>query len=83
MWYSIVENVNFLEKIIKEDGLNFDYVLRFRTDIICKDGLRFISNEVNQLKDNEILFPSNLHWKGLNDSFFVSNFNTFLKSLNR
>tara|TARA_Y100001958_G_C21109585_1_gene456977 strand:- start:200 stop:979 length:780 start_codon:yes stop_codon:yes gene_type:complete len=82
MWYSIVENVNFLEKIIKENDLNFDYVLRFRTDIICKDGLSFISNEVNQLKDNEILFPSNLHWKGLNDSFFVSNFNTFLKFKN-
>tara|TARA_A100001015_G_scaffold153076_1_gene169845 strand:- start:233 stop:1012 length:780 start_codon:yes stop_codon:yes gene_type:complete len=82
MWYSIVENVNFLEKIIKEDGLNFDYVLRFRTDIICKDGLSFLSNEVNQLKDNEILFPSNLHWKGLNDSFFVSNFNTFLEFKN-
>tara|TARA_E500000178_G_scaffold94998_1_gene93993 strand:+ start:4416 stop:5195 length:780 start_codon:yes stop_codon:yes gene_type:complete len=82
MWYSIVENVNFLEKIIKEDGLNFDYVLRFRTDIICKDGLSFLSNEVNQLKDNEILFPSNLHWKGLNDSFFISNFNTFLEFKN-
>ena len=82
MWYSIVENVNFLEKIIIEDGLNFDYVLRFRTDIICKDGLSFLSNEVNQLKDNEILFPSNLHWKGLNDSFFVSNFNTFLEFKN-
>ena len=82
MWYSIVENVNFLEKIIKEDGLNFDYVLRLRTDIICKDGLSFISDEINQLKDNEVLFPSNLHWKGLNDSFFVSNFNTFLEFKN-
>ena len=47
-----------------------------------KDGLSFISDEINQLKDNEVLFPSNLHWKGLNDSFFVSNFNTFLEFKN-
>ena len=82
MWHSIVENINFLEKIIKETGLNFDYVLRFRTDIICKDGLSFISNEINQLKDNEVLFPSNLHWKGLNDAFFASTLNTILKFKN-
>ena len=82
MWCSIVENVKFLEKINKEEGLNFDYVLRFRTDIICKDGLSFLSNEFKHLKDNEVLFPSNLHWKGLNDSFFISNFNTILKFKN-
>ena len=29
------------------------------------------NNEINSLKDNEVLFPSNLHWKGLNDSFFI------------
>jgi len=82
MWCSIVENVKFLEKINKEEGLNFDYVLRFRTDIICKDGLSFLSNEFKHLKGNEVLFPSNLHWKGLNDSFFISNFNTILKFKN-
>ena len=82
MWCSIVENVKYLEKINKEEGLNFDYVLRFRTDIICKDGLSFLSNEFKHLKDNEVLFPSNLHWKGLNDSFFISNFNTILKFKN-
>ena len=38
MWCSIVENVKYLEKINKEEGLNFDYVLRFRTDIIAKMG---------------------------------------------
>ena len=31
------------------------------------------------LKDNEVLFPSNLHWKGLNDTFFVTNFLTITK----
>ena len=82
MWYSIVENIKFLEKTAKEDSLYFDYVLRFRTDIICKDGLNFLSKEINQLRDNQVLFPSNLHWKGLNDSFFVINFNTILKFKN-
>ena len=79
MWCAILENINFLELINKQDGLNFDYVLRFRTDIICKDGLSFLSNELKNLKDNEVLFPSNLHWKGLNDSFFITSYNTILK----
>ncbi len=79
MWYSIIENIKFLEKINKRERLNFDYVLRFRTDIICKDGLSFLSNELKNLKDNEVLFPSNLHWKGLNDSFFITSYNTILK----
>ena len=42
MWYAILENINFLEIINKQDGLNFDYVLRFRSDIICKEGISFL-----------------------------------------
>ncbi len=79
MWYSIVENIKFLEKINKEKNINFDYVVRFRTDIICKDGLSFLSYELKNLKDNEVMFPSNLHWKGLNDCFFIANLSTFLR----
>ena len=77
MWHSILENIKFLEKVNNNE--NFDFVLRFRTDIICKKGLNFLANEIKSLKDNEILFPSNLHWKGLNDSFFITNFSTILK----
>ncbi len=79
MWCSIVENIKLLEKINKEQNINFDYVIRFRTDIICKDGLSFLSNELKNLKDNEVMFPSNLHWKGLNDCFFITNFKTILR----
>ena len=82
MWYAILENINFLESINKKDGLNFDYVLRFRTDIICKEGISFLSRHLKNLKDNEVLFPSNLHWKGLNDSFFVTKFSTILSFKN-
>tara|TARA_B100001057_G_scaffold78261_1_gene73379 strand:+ start:788 stop:1567 length:780 start_codon:yes stop_codon:yes gene_type:complete len=82
MWYSIIENIRYLEKINKEKNFNFDYVLRFRTDIICKNGLNFLQDELKNLKDCEILFPSNLHWKGLNDSFFLTNFKTILKFKN-
>ena len=78
MWHSILENIKFLEKVNNEKKENFDFVLRFRTDIICKKGLKFLESEINSLKDNEILFPSNLHWKGLNDSFFITNFSTIL-----
>ena len=79
MWYSIIENIKFLEKISDNEKENFDFVLRFRTDIICKKGLDFLANEINSLKNNEVLFPSNLHWKGLNDTFFVTNFLTIIK----
>ena len=78
MWHSILENIKFLEKLNNEKKEIFDFVLRFRTDIICKKGLKFLESEINSLKDNEILFPSNLHWKGLNDSFFITNFSTIL-----
>ena len=78
MWHSILENIKFLEKINDDNNENFDFVLRFRTDIICKKGLEFLTNEINSLKNDEILFPSNLHWKGLNDSFFIANYSTIL-----
>ena len=45
-----LENINFLESINKKDGLNFDYVLRFRTDIICKEGISFLSHHLKNLK---------------------------------
>ena len=79
MWHSILENIRFLEKINDKENKKFDFVMRFRTDIMCKKSLNFLPNEINSLKDNEILFPSNLHWKGLNDTFFISNFSTMLK----
>ena len=82
MWHAILENIKFLELINKQDGLNFDYVLRFRTDIICKEGISFLSLHLKNLKDNEVLFPSNLHWKGLNDSFFITKFSTVLRFKN-
>ena len=82
MWYAILENIRFLEKINKEENENFDFVLRFRTDIICKKGLNHLSQEIISLKENEMLFPSNLHWKGLSNDFFISNFQTMLKFKN-
>ena len=82
LWYSIVENVKFLEKINIEKNENFDFVIRLRTDIICKKGLNFLANEIKFLKENEVLFPSNLHWKGLTDTFFITNFKTILKFKN-
>ena len=78
MWYSIVENIKFFEKINEKEKINFDYILRFRTDIICK-GLSNLANEIKSLNSGEVLFPSNLHWKGLNDAFFISDFRTALR----
>ncbi len=82
MWYSIVENIKLLEKINEKEKINFDYVLRFRTDIICKKGLNNLANEIKSLNNGDVLFPSNLHWKGLNDAFFMSDFSTALRFKN-
>ena len=79
MWHSILENINFLTQVSEQKKIKFDYVIRFRTDIMCTKGLGNLKTQLNKLKDNEILFPSNLHWRGLNDAFFISNFATFLK----
>ena len=79
MWHSIVENINFLTQVSDQKKIKFDYVIRFRTDIMCTKGLENLKTQLNKLKDDEVLFPSNLHWRGLNDTFFISNFTTFLK----
>ena len=79
MWHSITENINFLIQVSEKKKIKFDYVIRFRTDIMCTQGLNNLKIQLNKLKNDEILFPSNLHWRGLNDTFFVSNFATFLK----
>ena len=55
MWHSILENIKFLEKLNNEKKEIFDFVLRFRTDIICKKGLKFLESEINSLKDNNVL----------------------------
>ena len=79
MWHSITENINFLINISDQKKIKFDYVIRFRTDVMCIKGLENLKHRLYKLNDDEVLFPSNLHWKGLNDTFFISNFSTFLK----
>ena len=40
--------------------------------------MNFLADEIKSLKDKSFI-PSNLHWKGLNDTFFITNFSTILK----
>jgi len=79
MWFSVLENIKFLKKISNDQNLNFDYVCRFRSDIMCTGKMNYLKKELDILKTNEILFPSNLHWKGLTDLFFIADYKTFLK----
>ena len=82
MWHAIVENINFLEFVVNKNNLEIDYVCRFRTDIMSLDENNNIKNDLANLKDNEFLFSSNRHFRGLTDLFFMANYKTFLKLKN-
>ena len=82
MWHSIVENIKFLELVVSENNLKVDYVCRFRTDIIGIKDTKNLENDLINLKNNEFLFSSNRHFRGLTDLFFIANYETFLKLKN-
>ena len=82
MWHSIVENIKFLELVVSENNLKVDYVCRFRTDIIGIKDTKNLKNDLINLKNNEFLFSSNRHFRGLTDLFFIANYETFLKLKN-
>ena len=48
-----------------------DYVLRFRSDILPKDGQKFINDK---FIGQSIIVPDRYHWNGLNDQIFLLNF---------
>jgi len=80
MWHSITENLKFLKKIsIKK---KFDYVCRFRSDLYSKTIKINLTKEILNLKNNQILFPENNHYRGINDQFFITKYSTFLKFKN-
>lgn len=82
MWHSIVENIHFLEKINSENNLNIEYVCRFRTDIMNLENIENLKSDLIELENNEFLLPSNRHFKGITDLFFIAKYQTFLKLKN-
>ncbi len=82
MWHSISENVKFLDEQFKIYNADYDYVCRFRTDLFSNKIPNNIQTQILKLKNNEIIFPENLHSRGLNDLFFICNFRTFLEFKN-
>ena len=82
MWHSIIENIKFLEETVKKNELNIDYVCRFRTDIMNISEIQNLKNDIQNLKNNEFLFSSNRHYRGITDLFFIAKFETFLKLKN-
>ena len=79
MWHSIVENIKYLKDLSENNDMQFDYVCRFRSDIISESENNFLDKELKKLKENEVLFPINFHNRGLNDLFFIAKYKTFLK----
>ena len=78
MWFSMIENIKFLKNISEKEETNFDYVCRFRSDIFEINQSNFFKKELTKLKEKEILFPCNNHYRGLNDMFFITKYETFL-----
>tara|TARA_Y100000590_G_scaffold85984_1_gene96248 strand:- start:3176 stop:3955 length:780 start_codon:yes stop_codon:yes gene_type:complete len=82
MWHSITENIHFLESVIKENNLSIDYVCRYRTDIMTLKGIKNLKRDLESLKNNEFLFSSNRHYRGITDLFFIAKIETFYKLKN-
>ena len=82
MWHSITENIKFLESVVKKNDLEIDYVCRFRTDIMTLKEIKYLKKDLELIENNQILFSSNRHFRGITDLFFVAKYETFLKIKN-
>ena len=82
MWHSIVENIKFLETIIVKNNLKIDYVCRFRTDITTLEEIKYLQKDLEKIQNDEFLFSSNRHFRGITDLFFIAKYETFLKIKN-
>ncbi len=82
MWHSITENIKFLESIVKKTDLKIDYVCRFRTDIMTLKEIKYLKKDLELIENNQILFSSNRHFRGITDLFFIAKYETFLKIKN-
>ena len=80
MWHSITENIKFLESVVKKNDLKIDYVCRFRTDIMTLKEIKYLKKDLELIENNQILFSSNRHFRGITDLFFVAKYETFLKN---
>jgi hypothetical protein len=76
MWDSIAETSALLTKYCYEKNDKFDYVLRYRTDLELISFKNF-TNQLLNLKNNEILIPEVHNYRGINDQFFFMSFITF------
>ena len=75
MWHSITENIEFLESVVKKNNLKFDYVCRFRTDIMTLKEIKHLKKDLEKIENNQILFSSNRHFRGITDLFFIGKYN--------
>ena len=79
MWQSITENIEFLESVVKKNNLKVEYVCRFRTDIMTLKEIKYLKKDLEKIENNQILFSSNRHFRGITDLFFIGKYETFLK----
>ena len=62
----------------KKNNLKVDYVCRFRTDIMTLKEIKYLK-KFRKIENNQILFSSNRHFRGITDLFFIGKYETFLK----
>lgn len=77
MWDSIQKTTIYFYEYCKKFNLNFDYILRFRTDLKLLSYKDF-SSQILNLNNDEILIPECHNYRGVNDQFFFMNFKTFI-----
>lgn len=77
MWDSIQKTTIYFYEYCKKFNLNFDYILRFRTDLKLLSFKNF-SGQILNLNNDEILIPECHNYRGVNDQFFLMNFKTFI-----
>ena len=69
MWHAFSEACKEIKNFIFQK--KFDYVLRYRSDILPDENQIF---KFKSIRKKGILIPDRYHWNGINDQFFIFNF---------
>ena len=79
MWHAFSEACKEIKNFIFQK--KFDYVLRYRSDILPDENQIF---KFKSIRKKEILIPDRYHWNGINDQFFIFNFSdlSYFASIN-
>jgi hypothetical protein len=66
--YGIEQSYLMMKNYEEINNINFDYILRVRSDVIFKNPLNF-----NKFPNEKLIIPNFHHWGGINDRFAFGN----------